>query len=284
MFSLLGKLLAAGYFSRPIFVVGAGRSGTTALLHALGKHPKVLLVEREAPLLGHIGRLAYYIEPNEFREYYLENLMVPKENIYYHLAKLLFESCNGNNYGLQKSFNVMKNPGTKFFKKRCWVVKSFPTQEEFLGLRRLFPDSRYLYLVRNGINMVHSRTQFHGFKAHGFLDHCRTWTMNIDQYSYIEKYPDVALEVRHELLVEDPQTIFTKILKLIGIEQAIAPVDFISNNIIHPLDKPTQYNVNVQDVIQNRKPPWCEWTDEEREIFKSVCGENMNKFGYEIPF
>ena len=284
MISLLGKLLAARYFARPIFVLGAGRSGTTALTHALGKHPNVFLLERESPLLGHVGMLAYYIEPIEYREYYLENLMVPRDYMYCHLAKLLFESCHGDNYGFRKSINRIKKYKTNFLKKCCWVVKSFPSHEEFLGMCRLFPDSKYLLIVRNGINMVHSRTRFTGFKAHGFLDHCRTWSMNIDKYAYIRKYPDVALEIRHESLVDDPQVVFAKVLKLTGLEQSIKPTDFISKIIIHPLDRATRENVDVKEIFKNRKPPWYKWTVKEREIFKSICGNKMNEYGYDVPF
>ncbi len=49
--------------------------------------------------------------------------------------------------------------------------------------------------------------------------------MNIDKYAYIRKYPDVALEIRHEALVDDPQAVFTKILKLTGLEQSMESND-----------------------------------------------------------
>ncbi len=284
MFGVLGHILAYPYYSRPIFVIGAGRSGTTALTQALGRHPYVFAIERECPFIAHVGRLSYYIQPERFGEYYQENMITSNHDVIRGLAQLCFDSCRGKHFGLTDSFKRLAGGDFTLLKSSHWCVKVFPTHEEFLGLRRLFPKARFLYILRNGIDMVQSRTRFPGFKEFGFQDHCRTWTMNVDQYSYIENYPESALEIRHDEMVKEPGKIILQICELLDIGFHSGPVDFISGTIVHPLDNPTQNNVVVKDELKKRKPAWLKWSNDEKEIFKKTCGENMQRVGYSLPF
>jgi len=284
MLDVLGHILAYPYYSRPVFVIGAGRSGTTALTHALGNHPRILAIERECPFIAHVGRLSYYIEPERFGSYYQENMIASNDDVIRGLARLSFESCRGKNFGIADSLRSISGGDFTLLKSSRWCAKTFPNHEEFLGLRRLFPKARFLYILRNGIDMVQSRTSFPGFKEFGFLDHCRTWTMNVDQYSYIENYPEFALEIRHDEMVKEPERILLQICELLDLEFHSGPVDFISGTIVHPLDNATKSNVVVKDILKKRKPAWLKWSDEEKDIFKTVCGENMRHVGYNLPF
>ena len=132
--------------------------------------------------------------------------------------------------------------------------------------------------------MVQSRTRFANFKQHGFLDHCRTWDMNVNQYAYVEKYPEATLEIRHDQLINEPKKVLLQVCDLLELDFHPDPVDFVGSTIVHPLDMPTQENVTVKDVLKKRTPAWITWTDEEKEIFKKVCGKNMRRTGYHIPF
>ncbi len=284
MLSVLGHILAYGYYSRPIFVIGAGRSGTTALVRAMGEHPRIFTVERESPFIGHVGQLGYYLSPEQFAHYYQENQMLPSDDVIRRLARLTFESCRGSQFGLNDSLSRLRKGDLSLIRAKHWSAKTFPNQEEFLGLRRLFPRAKFLYILRNGMDMVQSRTRFSGFKAHGFLDHCRTWTMNVDKYTYINDYPDAALEIRQDELISNPEKIFNQIFGLLTLEHHCGPVDFITNTIVHPLGQETRENVNVRAVLLERRPSWSEWDELEKETFKKVCGENMQRTGYEVPF
>ena len=284
MLGVLGHILAYPYYSNPVFIIGAGRSGTTAITYALGCHPRIFAIENECPFIGHVGRLAHFIEPDQFPEYYLENLFIPKHETIRRIARLCFESCRGKNFGLADSLRRLVRADFVLLQSRRWCAKTFPHHDEFLGLLRLFPKARFLYILRNGIDMVQSRTRFANFKEHGFLDHCRTWTMNVDKYAYVTKYSDSALEIRHDQLVSEPEKVFQQVYDLLELDYHPGPIDFIGGTIVHPLDKPTKEDVNVKDVLEKRTPAWMKWTDEEKEIFKKVCGKNMHQLGYDIPF
>ena len=284
MLNLLGHVLAYGYYSRPIFVIGAGRSGTTALTRALGRHPAIYALERECPFPSHVGGLSYYIKPEAHAGYYQENQMLDNGRLIRRLANLCFESCRGSNFGLADTLKQLSRGDFSLLKARHWCIKTFPSREEFLGLCRLFPKAKFIYILRNGMDMVQSRTKFANFKEHGFYDHCLTWTMNVDKYGYIADHPYHALEIRHDVLISDPVATFHDIFELLELEYHSGPADFIGNTIVHPLDQPTKDNVNIQEVLQKREAPYKIWSDEEKKIFKEVCGENMQRMGYEIPF
>ncbi|MDH3348941.1 MAG: sulfotransferase [Desulfobulbaceae bacterium] len=284
MLNLLGHILAYGYYSRPIFVIGAGRSGTTALTRALGHHPSIYALEQECPFPGHVGELSYYIKPEAHTDYYLENQRLDHNEIIRNLAGLCFESCRGKNFGLADTLKQFIHGNFSLLKARHWCIKTFPNREEFLGLCRLFPKAKFLYILRNGMDMVQSRTRFANFKKHGFYDHCLTWTMNVDKYRYIADYHYHALEIRHDVLINDPETIFREIYNLLEVPFNNGPANFIGNTIVHPLDQPTLENVNIQDVLNKREPPYKTWSKEEKKIFTDVCGENMQRLGYDIPF
>ncbi len=93
-----------------------------------------------------------------------------------------------------------------------------------------------------------------------------------------------ALKIHHEQLLENPEEVFKNICRTIGIDYDKAPIDFVKNNIIHPLDKPSRKSVNAQKILKNRAPAYENWTKEQMKIFKEICGETMQENNYHIPF
>jgi hypothetical protein len=68
---------AEDIFQNPIFIVGMGRSGTTILEQAIGKHPQIVASEGESPFICRIGRLVYnYFCNQEMHDYFLNSLKI----------------------------------------------------------------------------------------------------------------------------------------------------------------------------------------------------------------
>lgn len=55
---------------------------------------------------------------------------------------------------------------TALFKKRFWIERSGGSGEFFPGLRRAFPDARYLHIHRDGAEAAMSMFNHHHFKTH----------------------------------------------------------------------------------------------------------------------
>ncbi|MEJ2009206.1 MAG: sulfotransferase, partial [Acidobacteriota bacterium] len=237
----------------------------------------------ESPFISQIGELMYPYAYSEIKEYYIRSLLFPKEYLYGSLRRLCLESTMGAKHG---QFRILKSlilNRISIFKNRYWCAKTFPTYESYLGLITLFPTAKFIYIFRNGLDVVYSRTRFVGFRQGEFSSHCSTWAESVDKYQYLTNVA-CAIRIRHEDLLHNPQQVFQRLFIFIGVEESSKPLDFITNTIVHPLDKPTETGVKVREIFEKRQPPYADWSSEQRELFKKICGNAMEKAGYEIPF
>ena len=62
MLNSIGKHVSAQFINRPIFIVGGSRSGTIALLKAMGQHKKILSAPTEDPFITDVGRMAMQLD------------------------------------------------------------------------------------------------------------------------------------------------------------------------------------------------------------------------------
>jgi hypothetical protein len=280
---LLGKILTRNCFHNPIFIIGASRSGTSVLLQALGKHPKILSMSGEAPFITSMGGAVHLFEFAENRDFYLQSIKVTKDYLYNSFRRLSFEVAAGNNYGLKMIVKDILCGDLSLLWKRYWCAKTFPDYAVSKSLMQLYPKGKFVYIVRNGCSVVQSMTKFSGFREQSFEKNCRSWAESVEKYRYLLTL-ESAIVARHEQLVEDPKEIFQKIFSFIGAGYNEKPADFIKTVLVHPLDSSTKTGVDVKNVLNARKPPYENWSSEHRDLFKNICGNGMRALGYEIPF
>jgi sulfotransferase family protein len=224
------------------------------LLQALGKHPLILSARGEAPFIASMGGAAY-----------------------------LFEFAAGKNYGLKLIVKGLLDRDISYLKKRYWCAKTFPGYKVAKGLMRLYPKTKFIYIIRNGCDVVQSMTKFSGFCQQEFEDQCRAWAQAVEKYRYLADL-ESAIEIRHEQMVSRPEELFQNIFSFLSVKNHESSANYVKNKIVHPLDKPTQSAVNVGKFFSKRKPSYESWSLEQREIFKRICGESMREAGYAIPY
>ena len=254
----------------PVFVVGMGRSGTTALQMSLGQHPLVVASKKESPFISRIGGLfhGYFAPGARFRGYCIDSLEIPVAQVYHTFRTLCYESAIGP---------------TQEPTKTRWCAKTFPTSDEAQGLIELFPNVKFLYILRNGCDVVRSQMTFPHVSGQEFRTYCEGWTHHVSKYAYLSKHTH-AIEVRHEEIVAAPEQALRNILNFIGVAEHPSCVEFMKTVHVHPLDQPTQGGVDVNKVMGLRPPAYSTWSAEQRDTFKGVCGEAMCACGYQIPF
>jgi len=286
MLSSLGKLLTARFLTKPIFLVGGSRSGTIVLLKAIGQHPDILATPSENPFITHLGRLAYDLthDKSSARSYYDRSVRLTQHQIEDALRRLAIETSLGPDYGLRYLASESWTQRTLLSQKRFWCTKSFPGKNTALGLRVLYPDCPFIWIRRNGLNVIFSRSKFPEFRDLDFTEHCHHWANSIKRFAYLAELPN-AVAIRHEDLRDEPETVFRRIFALIGVPDHPASAEFARNTHVHPLDNlSTTSGVNVVQVLANRPPPYESWTPNQRFTFKDICGDAMEIAGYEIPF
>lgn len=286
MLDLLGSYACAHFLKRPIFIVGGSRSGTIVLLKAMGRHSRILSTPSEDPFITDIGGMAYSLDycDDVKKRYFQESLRVSHEYIYDKLRVLALESALGPHYGLRYLVKSAILGKENILRKRYWCTKTFPVKDVADGLVSLFPDARFIWILRNGVNVVYSRCRFPAFRDQTFEEHCRHWASTIDRFSYLLEMPRVPV-VHQEQLVDDPRDVFHKIFETLGIDHDNGPAEYALTHHVHPLgDTSTTTGVDIKKSLAERPPAYLDWSIEERNIFKDICGDAMHRAGYELEF
>ena len=125
------------YVFTPVFIIGCGRSGTTILGQTLGQHPNICYL-------------------NERRD--LWHQAYPEFNIWSSSKKGTFLEAKAKHHQTNKSRRLRQ----LFFKeqvlhKSTILLEKLPVNSfriEFL--RACFPEARFIYLHRNGMEVSHS--------------------------------------------------------------------------------------------------------------------------------
>lgn len=282
----VGRFLSSHFAANPIFVVGGSRSGTIVLLKAIGQHPLILSSPSENPFVMDVANLAKELATANERDryYYQRSLRLSHEQIFDSLRRLIFETSFGPHQGARYLLAQLVKERINVFGKRYWCTKTFPSESNAEGLMALYPGTRFIWIMRNGINVVHSRTKFPEFRDLPFSDHCHHWANSIKRFSYLRALP-VATVVHQEDFTEDPGRVFRTIFELMGIPNDPAPAEYALNTHVHPLDDlSVAKGVNVKDVLSRRRPPHESWPEEWRTTFKAICSESMALAGYEVPY
>lgn len=286
MLDTLGKLITKKFICRPVFIVGGGRSGTIALFKAMGKHPELLIAPGEDPFITDVGGMVYDLEYANDREkqYYLRSLRISQEYLQDSLRRLCLESALGSHYGLKHLIKITAKEKTNLLGKRYWCTKTFPNASVAKGLLRLYPDAKFIYILRNGLNVVHSRTKFPEFRGRSFEEHCQRWANNVTRFNYLFELPE-AMIVRQEDLANKPETVFHRIFEHLGLTHHSGPVSYAKTTHVHPLaDESTAQGVDVAKMLRERPPVYESWTDAQKDMFKRICGSAMTSAGYDVPF
>ena len=283
MLELLGRTLTGPFYRNPVLIVGTGRSGTSVLLQALGQHPDIYSLPGEAPFLTTIGGSAFLFEEADNAAYYLDAIKVPKTHLFDELRRIGYETAAGRHYGLKRLLKGFAGRAPSPIGRRYWCAKTFPSEKVTKGLLSLYPRARFIYIVRNGCDVVQSRTKFRGFTHQDFRQHCRNWAEGVEKYRHLTLIPQ-ALLVHQEKLKSDQAAFFSEIAKFLEIQDRPEPADFALSTVVHPLDQSDQFGSGAVEQLKRRASAYGQWSDQERSIFKDLCNAGMRELGYEMPF
>jgi hypothetical protein len=199
---------------RPVFVTGSYRSGTSILTWALGAHPHFHPLEETGWLAQYgTGALAGY-----------DLVLDTPRNFFdvYGVSRSEFGAQVGaaiDAFMMRVSANGM--PSTE---RRRWVDGTPENTKHVLLLRQLFPEAKFVFLVRNPKDTVASLVHFDraGGAARSISAAARAWSSLTHRglLAYRAFGPDVVKIVLYADLLDEPAATLKGIFEFLGDDSA----------------------------------------------------------------
>lgn len=264
---------------RPVLLVGAGRSGTTALCRALDNHSQIAIAPGESPLLQYIGQLAAQYRTGG--SYHRDSSALNETTMRKSLRALALNCVWGDSAEATIERLMVGATGIAGSQSiQLWGAKAFPDRESATGLEWLFPSVRFVYIFRSGIDAVFSMSKFPGFAHLSFSESCAFWAERVFLYDYL-RHDDRAIAVRFEDFLEDPKDVLSRICLHVGLPYEDSVAHFAATHLIHPLDQETAL-VNPRSALGSREPAQQHWSAEQKQTFRDICSEAMRVLAYSI--
>ena len=238
---------------RVVFATGCGRSGTTALRSAISAHPDIQSTGTENNVVGDLLKVCDDNAVIKSRRFGMQVDEKIHESLF---ARLMFELVFPN------ESEAIHDPRALF---ATWL-----TPESAERAMRLFPESKIVMIVRDGVATVESRLAHPNFSRATFQDQCQTWARWAQLHQWAVGRSD-CLVIRHERLVADSDSTISGVLSFLDLPPHPEPAKTLKTKRFHP-------------TPEAQRPSWQRWTASDKEIFERICGGPMAELGYPIPW
>ncbi|MCB1866184.1 MAG: sulfotransferase [Chromatiales bacterium] len=242
----------------PVFIVGAPRSGTSLLHWSLLEHPDFWGSE-ETEFLRPIAQAVEqgYTEGTRFNDHsWLTAQGVDQAE---------FAQAVGS--GLDALFRSRSGG-------RRWVDQTPLYVHIGAPLAQMFPDARFLFLVRDGRKVVSSMRRMWGWDMERAAHMWNRATRN--GFQLADSLGDRVLRVHFEALISRPEDSFWRILEFVGAPQNPACAAYVRDR--PPINAaPGSQHETATDKL--RFSP-ADWSAEEQAQFDAIATETMRALGY----
>jgi len=144
-------------------------------------------------------------------------------------------------------------------------------------LAELFPQSQFIFLYRNGITTVHSGVRFWNDDPDAFESLCRGWTETMSTWRNVRgALRGRYIEIAQEELAAEPFSATRRLTDFLDRPDALMEVYqvFANKRVLpaFPDKQPGDYAYKL------------DWNREQTAQFESMCGKEMEIWGYELDF
>ncbi len=262
----------------PFFIVGSARSGTTLLRLMLNAHPEVAIPPESRFITelwtGHdeveVDPLLSELEANKrFQTWELPIATVKRE----------LDGRSSARY-----VEVMEAAYTAFSRahgKRRWGDKTPRYVRHISLLASLWPDARFIHLIRDGRNVALSYADV-PFGPKNVARAAQLWSGRVqaglrDGRPLGKRY----LEINYEDLVEDPKGEIGDLCEFLDLDFDNAMLNYTEGLGEVVLSRGTIYNPNVKQPPNPRLRSWEQSMPKDHvEIFEAVAGDVLSELGY----
>ncbi len=256
-----------------LFLCGVGRSGTTILRRSLGLHQEIYYEGKENNLIQDVLTVAR------------DNCTLASRKFAMTVDQATYDAA------FRRLVQDLVWPDPQGREKPVWMAAINPTEDLMDYLCQVFPETRILAIVRNGIEVVASRMQHRAFGKLDFESHCRTWTRTRGIIQWGQRHPEQFQLLRHEWFYDENrlEPAIRELLRWLGLPFEKQVVLNFSQSMPHPSRKPSAKKAEIMSSAQRREyfesqsKAWQAWTEAQQQTFRSICEPFMRELGYSIP-
>lgn len=221
--------------NRPVFVVGSPRSGTSILTWCLGQHPNIFPVP-ESNWMGDFATniaIGYQIGAARGERSILSAMEIREDELFATLGQSIHELILSHRTDLERKREgavTAWGANGRWFQARSsasepksrWVDGTPEYSMYICGLRKLFPNARFIHIFRDVDAVVRSMLNFHRVAGTQLVADqkgaYKYWLRTVKACVQAEQAygPNVVRRVRYSDLVENPESAIRSLLDFLG--------------------------------------------------------------------
>lgn len=267
----------------PFFIVGSARSGTTLLRLILNAHPEVA-VPPESRFIVELWRGSDVVRTDDF----LRELAAHKRFQTWDLPveTVRHELGTAADVAYTDAIEAAYHAYARVNGKSRWGDKTPRYVEDIDLLARLWPDARFVHLIRDGRNVALSYAHVpFGPKTVGRA--AALWARRVCAgYASGRKLGGERYrEMLYEDLVEDAEAEVRDLCDFLGLDFDPEMMDYTERARGSVLPRASMYNPHVTEPPRSNVRAWEESMPPDHvEIFEAVAGDVLSELGYERRF
>lgn len=264
----------------PFFIIGSARSGTTLLRLMLNAHPEVAVPPESRFVVelykGSDGGDATQLLAALAGHKRFEAWDLPIEAVREELGP-------ATSVAYADIMRAAYRAYARVHGKRRWGDKTPRYVEHLPFLSKLFPDARFIHLVRDGRNVALSYADV-PFGPKTVAKAARLWAERVA--SGVANGRDLGshryMEIRYENMVEDAKGQAKELCDFLELPFDPGMLDYTERARDAILPRATRYNPHVSEAPRAHVRTWEKDMPESHiEIFEAVAGPVLDRLGYE---
>ena len=263
----------------PFFIVGSARSGTTLLRLILNAHPAIAVPPEsrfvtelwqgvdEEDLPGFLHRLARH---RQFQAWELP------------IEAVATEIGERESIAYADAISAVYRAFAKAHGKETWGDKTPRYVLQIDLIARLFPDARFVHLVRDGRNVALSYAGM-PFGPKTAPKAAAVWSERV--MAGVKQGrplgPERYVEIRYEDLVRDTEVIVKELCSFLHVPFDPAMLNYTERARDFVFEKAARYNPHVLEKPRTDVRSWEDTMPPRQvELFEAVAGHALDEFGY----
>ncbi len=235
----------------PIFIVGAGRSGTTLLRLILNNHPHIAIPTESQVLINYykflpiFGHLKTQHQLKQFAQFFMEHPRIQAWNLD---SKEILSSINNQNFS--ELIDLIYNNYAHQHHKIRWGEKTPAYITQVPLLNQLFPNSFFIHIIRDGRDVVSS--QIRSFARKHFYTSTIYWKKIIQLDIEYKKQFSNYLSLYFEDLVQNPEKILQIICDFIQEPYDSRMLNYYESDAAQNISIQKQHHINTKkNILKN---------------------------------